>query len=71
MVLAFRKIFASLDQMNILHRTFTPVNGHLELLGEFGRSLILGTRRLRVRNFSNSSSNDRRRNLLPNLRNII
>jgi hypothetical protein len=46
------------------------MNSHLQLLGEFGRSLILGTRRLRFSNINNGSS-DRRRNLLLNFSNII
>jgi hypothetical protein len=52
---AFGEIFTNFNQGSVLDRIFTPVNGKLKLLGEFGRCFILRTGRLRNNSISSSS----------------
>jgi hypothetical protein len=53
--MAFRGIFTNFDQGSIWDGIFTPVNGKLKLLGEFRRSFILKTDRLRNDSVKGSS----------------
>jgi hypothetical protein len=53
--LAFREIFTNFDQGSVLDGIFTPVNGKLKLLGEFGRCFILRTDKLRNDSINSSS----------------
>jgi hypothetical protein len=67
--LAFREIFTNFEQGSILDGIFTPVNGKLKLLGEFGRCFIL--RMDRLRNGSIKSSSNSRNDFLLNFRSNI
>jgi hypothetical protein len=72
--LAFREIFMNFEQGSILDGTFTPVNGKLKLLGEFGRCFILRLDRLRngsINSNSRSLSSNSRNDSLLNFRNNI
>jgi hypothetical protein len=54
-ILTFRERFANFNEGNVWNGIFTPINGKLKFLGEYGRCFIPWTSRLRNDSFSGSS----------------